>query len=178
MEGIKFEKVSFEEFKRSYLFYCIYERTYSDYGKEIADEEIRVIYDNIKLPKRSTAGSAGYDFFAPYSMTIRSGLSEDMFPTGIKVKMPKNVVLTLYTRSSLGFNRGIRLANTVGVVDSDYYNNENNEGQMYVEFYNPHRATVIQEGEKYMQGVFINYLTTEDDDTTQERVGGLGSTGK
>lgn len=169
MEGIKFEKVSFEEFKRSFL-------TVDAFA---TDEGIKKYYDNIKLPKRSTSGSAGYDFIAPYQMDVFGGLS-DTYPTGIKVKMPKNVVLMLYTRSSLGFFYGIRLANTVGIVDSDYYNNERNEGQIFVKYFSPdaHTFLTIQAGEKYMQGVFINYLTTEDDDTTQERVGGIGSTGK
>lgn len=169
MEGIKFEKVSFEEFKRAYLTVDIF----------ASDEEIKEYYDRIKLPKRSTSGSAGYDFIAPYQIDVNSGLS-DTYPTGIKVKMPKDVALMLFTRSSLGFFYGIRLANTVGIVDSDYYNNERNEGQIFVKYFNfdKYSMLTVQAGEKYMQGIFIHYLTTEDDDTTQERVGGIGSTGK
>ncbi len=131
-----------------------------------------------KLPLRGSTGSAGYDFFAPIEIVIPAHGMEKI-PTGVKAAMNEEEVLMLYPRSSIGFKTGIRLANTIGVVDFDYYNNEDNEGHIWVKFHNPtDEDYTIAAGDRFAQGIFMNYLTTDDDEAAGERTGGLGSTGK
>lgn len=143
-----------------------------------------------QLPKRSTKGSAGYDFFAPCDFIIPSGWTHlwnfirkravvpAMVPTGVKAKMASNEALFLYNRSS-NPGRGLVMANGVGVIDSDYYNNESNEGEICFMFYNLMPWSVkIEEGQKIGQGVFTLFRKTSDDEATATRKGGVGSTGK
>ena len=108
----KFSKVSFEQFEKDYK---------AIFGDEITDEQIHEMYDNIKLPKRATAGSAGYDFFAPFTMQIRS-YNELLIPTGIRAKLDDGTFLAIVPRSGLGFKHYFRLANEIGIIDADYYN--------------------------------------------------------
>ena len=104
----QFEKVSFVQFKEGY----------KDAFGDVSDEEIREIYEKIKLPRRATAGSAGYDFFMPVTKTLK--VQETLkVPTGIRVKMDENWVLKCYPRSGLGFKYRLQLNNTVGIIDSD-----------------------------------------------------------
>lgn len=129
------------------------------------------------LPRRGTAKSAGYDFFAPYDFEIPAGESL-MVWTGIKAYMNDSNVLLLMPRSSMG-RYGIRFSNTIGVIDSDYVDNPNNEGEIALPFINNgHSTWSVKAGDKIAQGIFVNYLTTDDDDVTAERTGGFGSTGK
>ena len=136
------------------------------------------IYNSI-LPKRSTKKSAGYDIYSPIDVTAPShGMVK--IPTGIKVMMEDDEILSIYPRSSIGFKTGIRLANTVGIVDSDYYNNSDNEGHIFIKFYNPtDEDYLIHIGDKIAQGIFTKYLIVDDEEEIlTERSGGLGSTGK
>lgn len=129
-----------------------------------------------KLPERSTKYSAGYDFFAPHIIILDPHEQSKLFFTDIKVKLDKDKVLLLYPRSSLGM-KGIALSNTVGVIDADYYNNSKNEGNIGFSLVNnSDRQVIIQQGEKFMQGIIMKYFTTEDDNTTKTREGGFGST--
>lgn len=101
-------------------------------------------------------------------------------PTGIKVQMESDDMLSIYPRSSIGFKTGIRLANTVGIVDADYYNNADNEGHIFIKFFNPTDDDYkINVGDKIAQGIFTKYFVVDDEEEINtERAGGLGSTGK
>lgn len=128
-------------------------------------------------PKRATKGSMGYDFFAPFSFTLRPGEAL-MVPTGIRALMPSMCGMLCFPRSSLGTKHGIRLANTVAVIDSDYCEAEN-EGHIMFKLVNggDHDVT-IERGQAFMQGVITLYLTMDDDNTVTTRSGGFGSTDK
>jgi dUTP pyrophosphatase len=138
----------------------------------------RVDYSKHQLPKRGTKNSAGYDFFSPINEIIPAHGTAKI-PTGVKVYMQPDEVLMIYPRSSIGFKTNIRLSNTAGVIDSDYYNNLDNEGHIWIKFYNPTDEDYrIFIGDKIAQGIFTKFLVTDDDNTDQNRTGGLGSTGK
>jgi len=129
-----------------------------------------------RLPERATAGSAGYDFYNPKRVVCKSH-EITMIPTGIKVKMYQDEVLLLVNRSSNPKKKGLIIPNSVGVIDSDYYNNEDNEGEMAFAFYNINDTdTIITQGEKLGQGIFMKYGTTDDDCAKGKRTGGFGST--
>ena len=131
--------------------------------------------NDIPLPKRATAGSAGYDFVSPLEVEIPAG-GTALIPTGIRAEMEPGWVLLLFPRSSLGFRHALRLANTVGVIDSDYAFAKN-EGHILVKLRNPQSVPVtIGRGERFCQGVFLPYGTAEEDGDLAERTGGIGST--
>ena len=133
--------------------------------------------EDIPLPKRETAGSAGYDFIAPAETVVPAGGSA-LVPTGIRAEMAQGWVLMLFPRSSIGFRTGLRLSNTAGIIDSDYAFAKN-EGHIMVKLRNPSDApVVIGRGERFCQGVFLPYGTAEENDDFAERRGGFGSTGK
>ncbi len=143
------------------------------------DEEIQLIYDEIKLPKRATKGSAGYDFFSPAAFNLRPG-ETIRIPTGIRVKMEENWVLCLYPRSGLGFKYRLQLNNTVGIIDSDYYYSDN-EGHIMARITNDtneDKILQVERGDGFMQGIFTEFGITEDDDADGIRNGGFGSTSK
>lgn len=144
--------------------------TVTDTHRKIADTEI-------KLPQRSSANSAGYDFYSPCDCVINPGEIKTVW-TDVKACMNSNNVLLIYPRSSMG-KKKIVLANGTGVVDSDYYNNPDNDGNIGIMLYNYGNAPfTINTGDKIAQGVFVNYLTTENDNAIGQRSGGFGSTGK
>ncbi len=133
--------------------------------------------DEIPVPRRATAGSAGYDFTAPAETVIPAGGSA-LIPTGIRAEMEPGWVLMLFPRSSLGFRNGIRLSNTAGIIDSDYAFAKN-EGHIMVKLRNPSdHPVVIGKGERFCQGIFLPYGTAEEDEALASRQGGFGSTGK
>lgn len=149
---------------------------------EFVERIIREKDDEFKtcliIPKRSTAKSAGYDFFAVNDIVCKSH-EITMIPTGIKAKMEDDEVLLLFNRSSNPKKKGLIILNGVGVVDADYYGNIDNDGEIAALFYNMKDEDVeIKAGEKLMQGVFVKYLKTDDDLAEGERQGGFGSTGK
>lgn len=134
-------------------------------------------YDEAIIPTRATYASAGYDFYAFRQYIIQPYMSE-MVATGIKAKIPSNMVLLLFIRSSLSDK--LRLDNSVGVVDADYYNNRDNEGHIMGLIRNESKSPVtIHEGMRFMQGVFVEYHTAKNDIVmNSDRIGGFGSTGK
>lgn len=130
------------------------------------------------LPERSTKASAGYDFYNPEEVTIPA-YSLKLIKTGIKAKFPNNMTLKLYNRSSNPKKKGVMLANSVGIVDADYYGNPDNDGEIGFMFYNfTDTDTTFARGDKLGQGIFEAYYTvTDENEITSERTGGFGSTG-
>ena len=163
----KFHKVSAERFMADW----------KDTFPETAEETIADIYNKIKLPGRATAGSAGYDFFSPVDITLNPGETVKI-PTGIRVEMEQDWVLKCYPRSGLGFKYRLQLNNTVGIIDSDYFYSDN-EGHIFSKITNDSnesKSVSIQAGTGFMQGIFVEYGITVDDDAQGIRNGGFGST--
>ena len=153
-----FEKISFEQFK-----------------KDISDN--KELYESFLLPKRSTKNSAGYDFKALTSFTLKKG-ERKKIPLGVKASFENDEVLMIFVRSSMGFKYNIRLCNQVGIIDSDYYNNSSNEGHIWICLENEGEEDYsINEGDNICQGIFVKYLTVDnEEDVISERNGGFGST--
>lgn len=163
----KFHKVSAERFMADW----------KDIFPETAEETVADIYNKIKLPVRATAGSAGYDFFSPVDITLNPGETVKI-PTGIRVEMEQDWVLKCYPRSGLGFKYRLQLNNTVGIIDSDYFYSDN-EGHIFSKITNDSnesKSVSIQAGTGFMQGIFVEYGITVDDDAQGIRNGGFGST--
>ncbi len=156
----KFEKVSLEEFKKS-----------------IGDNE--ELYNSYELPKRKTKHSAGYDFASLIEKNLEPGESV-LIPTGVKCALNEDDVLLIVVRSSLGFKHNIRLVNQVGVIDADYYNNESNEGHIFIKLKNEgDHDYKIEVGSAIAQGIIVKYGAVDDEEEIQsERTGGIGSTSK
>ena len=132
-------------------------------------------YSFVKMPFRATSGSAGYDFYSPVDICLKPGESAKI-PTGIRCKIDDGYVLQIYPRSSLGFKYQMNLLNTVGIIDSDYFNADN-EGHIIVGIINRgNKDLVINKGDRFVQGIFYKYYLAEEDDQKQERHGGFGST--
>lgn len=130
-----------------------------------------------RLPERSTAKSAGYDFYVPED-TVCKAHQIILIKTGIKAYFPEDEALLLFNRSSNPKKKGLIIPNGVGVVDADYVDNPDNEGEIGGLFYNmTDEDVVLKAGEKMMQGIFVKYGITDDDKAEGERTGGFGSTG-
>ena len=156
----KFEKVSFNQYQQD-------------------QENAEMYYETIKLPKRATIGSAGYDFYMPYDLVLEPGQTAKI-PTGIRARIDNGWVLCLFPRSGLGFKYRLQLNNTVGVIDADYYRSSN-EGHIFAKITNDSnegKVLELKQGEGFMQGIFLPFGITEDDDTNEIRNGGFGSTTK
>ena len=153
-----FEKISFEQFK-----------------KDISDDE--ELYNSFSLPKRSTKNSAGYDFKALTSFTLKKG-ERKKIPLGVKASFENDEVLMIFVRSSMGFKYNIRLCNQVGIIDSDYYNNSDNEGHIWICLQNEGEEDFnVSEGDNICQGIFVKYLTVDNEETIDNlRNSGFGST--
>lgn len=165
----QFHKVSPEQFMTGM----------QDSFPEYTEADIKDIYESIELPRRATKGSAGYDFFAPFSFSLPPG-STIKIPTGIRVEMEQDWVLKLYPRSGLGFKYRLQLNNTVGIIDSDYFYSDN-EGHIFTKLTNDSnegKTVEVTAGTGFMQGIFLEYGITVDDDAQGERNGGFGSTTK
>lgn len=140
--------------------------------------DAKEIYGKITLPRRATKGSAGYDFFAPFDIDLGAGETAKI-PTGIRVRIDEGWLLSLFPRSGLGFKFRLQLDNTVGIIDSDYYFSDN-EGHIFAKITNDSRegkALHIPAGTGFIQGIFTEYGITEDDEASEIRNGGFGSTG-
>ncbi len=138
--------------------------------------EVVTGFDKAIIPLRGTRGSAGYDFCSYEEVTIEPNQTV-MIKTGIKAYMLDDEVLQIYPRSSLGVKKHLRLANSVGIIDSDYYNNENNEGHIMIPLFNfGDEPITISQGERVAQGIFSKYLITDNDQVSAKRSGGFGST--
>lgn len=147
----------------------------------IAERFFERVYPNGTevLPERKTASSAGYDFVAPCDIKIPAKGFSKLVLTGIRAYMPKNEYLALHIRSSLAVKHGLTLINAVGIIDADYYDNEDNGGNIGVKFYNSSDTDyVIKAGERMMQGIFAPYRTVDNDKACATRTGGIGSTGE
>ena len=161
----KFLKVSEKQFTEGFI---------DSFGKEPQGE-----YERILLPKRATQGSAGYDFYSPVDFSLAPGETIKI-PTGIRVRIDDGWVLKIYPRSGLGFKFRLQLNNTVGIIDSDYYNSDN-EGHIFIKITNDSKegkTVSVKAGEGFAQGIFLEYGITEDDDVVNIRNGGFGSTTK
>lgn len=135
-------------------------------------------YESIQKPRRATIGSAGYDFFSPISFKLKPGETIKI-PTCIKCSLNRGNVLMIFPRSSLGFKYRLQLDNTIGVVDEDYYNNESNEGNIFIKVTNDNKSGKTLEvkcGDAIAQGIILGYGVTDDDDVYTIRTGGIGST--
>ncbi len=133
-------------------------------------------YTKIKLPSRATSSSAGYDFYLPYDLVIKPKESI-LVKTGIKACMENDEFLMIVIRSSLGVKKGLQLSNNVGIIDSDYYNNIDNEGHIMISLKNcSDIAVTLMCGERIAQGIFLKYLKVDDDSNQNARLGGFGST--
>lgn len=161
----KFEKVSPEQFAAAW------QDTFGCDGS--------TLYDTIKLPRRATSGSAGYDFCTPIGITLAPGETAKI-PTGVRAWMEDGWVLKIYPRSGLGFKYRLQLNNTVGIIDSDYYRAAN-EGHIFIKITNDSnegKTLTLEAGDAFAQGVFLEYGITLDDDADGVREGGFGSTSK
>ena len=165
----RFHKVSEERFAADW----------KDTFTDASEEEIASVYERIRLPRRATAGSAGYDFFSPADFILKPGDTVKI-PTGIRVEMNPEWVLKCYPRSGLGFKYRLQLNNTVGIIDSDYFYSDN-EGHIFAKMTNDskeEKIVTIPADTGFMQGIFVEYGITVDDDVTDTRNGGFGSTTK
>lgn len=160
----KFEKVSFDEYYKT-----IKPLLPSDW----TDDEIRTSWEDIELPTRATSGSAGYDFKAPVGFELCPEVPM-LIPTGIRVKIKDGWMLMCTPRSGLGFKYGMQLFNTVGIIDPDYYGSDN-EGHIMLKII-AKKPVEVNAGQKFAQGIFIQFGVTENDEANTKRNGGLGST--
>ena len=156
---------------------CFEKISYSQFKKDICDNSN--LYEEYKLPCRSTKNSAGYDIKSLVDYTIHPNEMVKI-PTGIKACMNSDEVLLIIIRSSYGFKYNARLCNQVGVIDSDYYNNLDNEGHIFVAIKNEgDKDLTIKKGEHFVQGIFTKFLRVDDEKTIENiRDGGIGSTTK
>lgn len=163
----KFEKVSPGQFRKDFT------EAFPEYEKD-AD----AIYNAIRLPQRATKGSAGYDYFSPVSFTLKPGETIKI-PTGIRARMEEGWVLCNFPRSGQGFKFRLQLNNTVGIIDSDYYDSDN-EGHIMAKLTNDSnegKVLTVRSGEGFLQGIFFPFGITQDDEADAVRNGGFGSTG-
>ncbi|MBR5319208.1 MAG: deoxyuridine 5'-triphosphate nucleotidohydrolase [Peptococcaceae bacterium] len=162
----KFYKVSWEQFQEGWL---------DTFGQPAE----QAVYDALKLPVRATAGSAGYDFFSPLTFSLAPGETIKI-PTGVRAEISEGWVLQCYPRSGLGFKFRLQLNNTVGIIDSDYFYSDN-EGHIFAKITNDSKegkTLTVEAGQGFMQGIFMPFGITADDDVTAVRNGGFGSTTK
>ena len=153
-------------------------RGFKTISPEQCDKDFNRPY-SIRKPKRATRCSAGYDFFAPYDLHLKPGESVTV-PTGIRAYMKDDEVLEIYPRSGLGFKYGVRLSNTVGIVDGDYFYSDN-EGHIFIKIVNGGDKPVsIKQDEAFAQGIFKQFLLVDGDnfEDGETRNGGFGSTNK
>ncbi|MBQ6388971.1 MAG: deoxyuridine 5'-triphosphate nucleotidohydrolase [Mogibacterium sp.] len=166
-----FEKVTFEQWR-------------DDCGvRGLPDAELREWFDAIRLPQQGTAGSAGCDFFMPFNLNFEAG-STFRIATGVRwvtdAEEPgdRDKVLLIMPRSGLGFKYGIRLSNTVGVIDADYCDADN-QGHIIISMVNPSNKTIeLPEGKAFAQGIVVKYEIPEGAGSDESRRGGFGSTGR
>lgn len=143
------------------------------------EDKVKYFKEELKLPERSSAFSAGYDFYCPVDVYIEPG-EKVLIPTGIKVQLDNDKVLKVYPRSGLGTKHDCVMANTTGIIDSDYYNNTDNEGHILIMIKNNGtKPVLIKQGDRFCQGIITQYFTVDGDEIGKgaTRKGGLGSTG-
>ena len=164
----QFQKVTFAQFEKDFI---------KLFGNEY---DVESIFNEIKLPKRATTGSAGYDFFAPIDIELKKN-ETILVPTGIRAKIDEGWVLNIFPRSGLGFKHRLQLDNTVGIIDSDYYSSSN-EGHIMIKIscdaYDENHRVSVEKGNGFAQGIFMPFGITVDDEVSEKRDGGFGSTTK
>lgn len=164
----EFQKVSFAQFEADF------KKNFPDCG------DVKAVYDSIRLPRRATSGSAGYDFYAPVDITLKKGESV-LIPTGIRARMDGGWVLQIFPRSGLGFKHRVQLDNTVGIIDADYYDSSN-EGHIMIKLscdaHDAEHCVSLCAGDGFAQGIFLQFGITQDDCASAVRDGGFGSTSK
>lgn len=141
------------------------------------DFSVPCSYDEIILPRRGTSGSAGYDFYSPVDFTLAPG-EFIKIPTGIRARIDDGWVLAIFPRSGQGFKFRLQLYNTVGVIDADYFGAAN-EGHIHIKIVNANeegKILSVKQGEAFAQGIFLPFGITVDDDASEIRTGGFGST--
>ena len=163
---MKFERIGFEQFKKDYI---------KRIDPSASSADIAKAYTKIRKPERSTVNSAGYDFVIPFDLTMSKN-SMVYIPTGICIKLDPDKYLELVPRSS-GAKKGLRLGNTVGVVDADYYNNPDNGGHILICMQTTDQNVSFSVGDKIAQGIIKQYFMVDDDAAKGVREGGFGSTG-
>lgn len=150
-------------------------------GFEVVKDEMRKNKGvEITLPKRGTKHSAAYDFYSPITFTVEPNGKSPIIALDVKAYMQENEVLLLFVRSSIGIKKGLILSNGTGVIDSDYYSNESNDGNIGASFINTtNKPVTVEAGERIIQGMFVNFLTVDNENTDEleTRSGGTGSTG-
>ena len=158
-----FKKISFEQFSKDL----------------VSNNNLEEMYKQLSVPKRGTKKAAGYDFHAPFAFNIKPGEIVKI-PTGIKAAMRDDEFLMVVVRSSVGFKYNVRLCNQVGIIDGDYYNNDNNEGHIWIAFQNEgDKVWEVQQNDRIAQGIFVKYGVTDDEEEIKvSRQGGFGSTNK
>ena len=165
----RWEKVSFEQFAADWQKYM------TDYPR--TEEELRAVYDAVKLPVRATSGSAGYDITAPVTITLKPGESLRV-PTGLRVWMEEGWVLMIFPRSGMGYRYRLQMDNTAGIVDADYYGADN-EGHILTQVSidtREDKTLTVPAGTGFVQGLFMPFGVTVDDAAEGIRRGGFGST--
>lgn len=167
---MKFEKISFEQFKKDVKLTITKNIPYLYTEKDWED-----VYNRIKLPERATRGSAGYDFYSPVNFKLLHSKTITI-PTGIRCSMPIDRVLMIFPRSGLGVKNGFVPCNLTGIIDSDYYYADN-EGHIMMTMKCDKDINITQ-GQAFCQGVFLPYGITIDDEANSKRHGGFGSTSK
>ena len=144
---------------------------------QYTEEDIRDMYESLLLPARATKGSAGYDFYAPFSFSLPPAATIKI-PTGIRCRIDDGWVLKIYPRSGLGFKYRLQMNNTVGIIDSDYFESDN-EGHIFIKMTNcsnEGKTVEVAQGTGFAQGIFLEYGITVDDEADGIRNGGCGST--
>lgn len=177
-----FEKTSFYIFREG-LFDSVKKSNQNSRIKFVTSEfgfdsdKMEKAYESVCIPKRKTKGSAGYDFVCPIDVELNPG-EEVVIPTGIRCRIDDGWVLKIYPRSGLGFKYRCRIANTIPIIDSDYYYSDN-EGHILVDIVNEgNKKMILNTGDRFAQGIFVEFGITTDDETDGIRNGGFGSTGR
>lgn len=168
----EFYKVSYNQFSKDYK--------NINPNSTLSEGELKAMYDAIKIPERSTSGSAGYDFFLPYAISLKAG-EEITIPTGIRFKCRKDYGLFMISRSGLGTRNRLQLNTAISLIDSDYYYSSN-EGHIMTRIIhdsrNPKDVLSLEAGKGYLQGIFVQYGITKSDKCAGTRNGGFGSTNR
>ena len=164
---MKFEKVSLNQFIKDV----------KSCAPGLNDSDYELMYNALKIPKRATKGSAGYDFYAPFSFQLKAGESIKI-PTGIRVQLDNDKFLAIYPRSGLGFKYKLQLWNGIAVIDADYYNSDN-EGHIFIKLYNDSpegKTLLVEQGDAFAQGIIQQFYKVDGDNVNTIRKGGIGST--
>ena len=164
---MKFEKVSLNQFIKDV----------KSCAPGLNDSDYEFMYNALKLPKRATTASAGYDFFAPFSFQLKAG-EPLKIPTAIRVPLNTDKFLAIYPRSGIGSKYKLQLWNGIAVIDADYYNSDN-EGHIFIKLYNDSpegKTLLVEQGDAFAQGIIQQYFLTDNDNADGIRNGGFGST--